>query len=287
MIRRHLSALIPIVVENTGRGERAFDIFSRLLKDRIVMLNGAITDDVAATITAQLLFLEAEDPTAPISMYLNSPGGVVTAGLAIYDTMRYIRPPVATLCLGQAASMGSLLLAAGDKGMRRALPHAKVMLHQPSGGAHGQASDLAIHANEILKTRRTLNDIYVKHTKQDLAEIEYVRPFARRLYASHLGASWSATPSSRRTKPATSASSTRSSTRARTRALFRQAHAKWRPAWLKAARRARKSSMSILAGRLSLKRSSSRIVLTRVRMSGTTTGTFSRRGALAGRSLRA
>lgn len=174
MIRRHLSALIPIVVENTGRGERAFDIFSRLLKDRIVMLNGVITDDVAATITAQLLFLEAEDPTAPISMYLNSPGGVVTAGLAIYDTMRYIRPPVATLCLGQAASMGSLLLAAGDKGMRRALPHAKVMLHQPSGGAHGQASDLAIHANEILKTRRTLNDIYVKHTNQDLAEIERV-----------------------------------------------------------------------------------------------------------------
>ncbi|KAJ8609332.1 hypothetical protein CTAYLR_009115 [Chrysophaeum taylorii] len=156
--RRGLAALIPIVVENTSRGERAFDIFSRLLKERIVMLNGPVTDDVAATITAQLLFLEAEDPSAPIYMYLNSPGGAVTAGLAIYDTMRYVRAPVSTLCLGQAASMGSLLLAAGDRGMRRALPNAK----------------LAIHAEEILRTRRRLNDLYVNHTNQDLADIERV-----------------------------------------------------------------------------------------------------------------
>mmetsp|Transcript_22891 Transcript_22891/g.90793 ORF Transcript_22891/g.90793 Transcript_22891/m.90793 type:complete len:238 (-) Transcript_22891:1103-1816(-) len=171
---RALAALIPMVVEATTRGERAFDIFSRLLKERVVMLSGPVTDDLAATVTAQLLYLEAEDPGAPISLYINSPGGSVTAGLAIYDTMRYIRAPVGTLCLGQAASMGSLLVAAGERGMRQILPNAKVMLHQPSGGVSGQASDLAIHAEEILRTRRTLNDIYVHHTSKDLAEIERV-----------------------------------------------------------------------------------------------------------------
>lgn len=169
-----MSALIPMVVESTNRGERAFDIFSRLLKERIVMLNGPVTDDVAATITAQLLFLESEDPKSEISLYVNSPGGVVTAGMAIYDTMRYISSPVSTLCLGQASSMGSLLLAGGDAGSRRALPNAKIMLHQPSGGYQGQASDLAIHAEEILKTRRNLNRIYSEHTGQDVEEIERV-----------------------------------------------------------------------------------------------------------------
>ena len=169
-----LSGLVPYVIESTNRGERVFDIFSRLLKERIVMLSGPIDDGVATTITAQLLFLEAEDPTAPISMYLNSPGGAVTAGLAIYDTMRYVQSPVRTLCLGQAASMASLLLAAGEPGMRHALPNAKIMLHQPSGGYQGQASDLAIHAEEILRTRKRLNDIYVHHTNRDLKEIETV-----------------------------------------------------------------------------------------------------------------
>mmetsp|Transcript_8764 Transcript_8764/g.12182 ORF Transcript_8764/g.12182 Transcript_8764/m.12182 type:complete len:215 (-) Transcript_8764:1136-1780(-) len=171
---RNFSGLVPIVIESTNRGERAFDIFSRLLKERIIMLSGPVNDSMATTITAQLLFLEAEDPGAPIYMYLNSPGGSVTAGLAIYDTMRYIRTPVSTLCLGQAASMGSLLLTAGDRGMRRALPNSKIMLHQPSGGIQGQASDMAIHAEEIIKTRRRLNEIYSFHTCKDIHDIERV-----------------------------------------------------------------------------------------------------------------
>ena len=171
--KRHLP-MVPMVIERSSRGERAMDIYSRLLKERIVMLNGPVNDDIASIITAQLLFLESEDPTAPISMYINSPGGVVTAGLAIYDTMQYIQPAVGTLCMGQAASMGSLLLAAGEDGMRKCLPNAQVMLHQPSGGAQGQASDIAIVAKEILKTRAKLNDIYVHHTKKPLADVEKV-----------------------------------------------------------------------------------------------------------------
>jgi ATP-dependent Clp protease protease subunit len=166
--------MVPMVIERSSRGERAFDIYSRLLKERIIILNGPVHDELASVVTAQLLFLESEDPTSPISMYINSPGGVVTAGLAIYDTMQYIQPAVATLCMGQAASMGSLLLAAGEDGMRRALPNAQIMLHQPSGGAQGQASDIAIVAKEILKTRAKLNDIYVHHTKKPLADVEKV-----------------------------------------------------------------------------------------------------------------
>ncbi|KAJ2662041.1 ATP-dependent Clp protease proteolytic subunit 2, mitochondrial [Coemansia sp. RSA 1200] len=166
------SSLVPIVIEQSARGERSFDIFSRLLKDRIIMLNGPVNDTLSSLIVAQLLFLEAEDPEKPISMYINSPGGSVTAGLAIYDTMQYVNSPIATLCTGQACSMGSLLLAAGTRGRRSALPHATVMVHQPSGGAAGQASDIAIHAREILKTRERLNRIYVDHTRQDLQVIE-------------------------------------------------------------------------------------------------------------------
>ncbi|KAJ2538587.1 hypothetical protein EV175_006449 [Coemansia sp. RSA 1933] len=166
------SSLVPIVIEQSARGERSFDIFSRLLKDRIIMLNGPVNDTLSSLIVAQLLFLEAEDPDKPISMYINSPGGSVTAGLAIYDTMQYVNNPIATLCTGQACSMGSLLLTAGTKGRRAALPHATVMVHQPSGGAAGQASDIAIHAREILKTRERLNRIYKDHTSQDLAVIE-------------------------------------------------------------------------------------------------------------------
>ncbi|KAH8058447.1 serine-type endopeptidase [Aureococcus anophagefferens] len=162
-----------MVIERSSRGERAFDIYSRLLKERIIILNGPVHDELASVVTAQLLFLESEDPTSPISMYINRPGGVAT-GLAIYDTMQYIQPAVATLCMGQAASMGSLLLAAGADGMRRALPNAQIMLHQPSGGAQGQASDIAIVAKEILKTRAKLNDIYVHHTKKPLADVEKV-----------------------------------------------------------------------------------------------------------------
>ena len=173
LARRSLP-MVPMVIERSSRGERAFDIYSRLLKERIIILNGPVHDELASVVTAQLLFLESEDPTSPISMYINSPGGVVTAGLAIYDTMQYIQPAVATLCMGQAASMGSLLLAAGEDGMRRALPNAQIMLHQPSGGAQGQASDIAIVAKEILKTRAKLNDIYVHHTKQPLADVEKV-----------------------------------------------------------------------------------------------------------------
>lgn len=166
------SGLVPMVVEQSARGERAFDIFSRLLRERIVFLTGAVYDEVAALICAQLLFLESENPAKEISFYINSPGGVVSAGLAIYDTMQYIRSPVSTVCIGQAASMGSLLLCAGAKGKRFALPNARVMVHQPSGGAQGQATDIEIQAREILKLRERLNQIYVKHTGQPLAEIE-------------------------------------------------------------------------------------------------------------------
>ncbi|KAJ2784985.1 hypothetical protein H4R18_000799 [Coemansia javaensis] len=166
------ASLVPIVVEQTARGERSYDIFSRLLRERIVMLNGPVNDGQSSLVVAQLLFLEAEDPDKPISMYINSPGGSVTAGLAIYDTMQYIQCPITTLCTGQACSMGSLLLAAGSKGQRFSLPHSSIMVHQPSGGAEGQASDIAIHAREILKTRERLNRIYAKHTAQALDAIE-------------------------------------------------------------------------------------------------------------------
>lgn len=164
--------LVPIVIEHSPRGERAYDIFSRLLKERIVCINGPIVDDTASLIVAQLLYLESENPQKPIQLYINSPGGVVTAGLAIYDTMQYIRSPVSTLCVGQAASMASLLLAAGASGERRSLPNARVMIHQPSGGASGQASDIAIHAREILDMRSRLNKLYVKHTGASLETIE-------------------------------------------------------------------------------------------------------------------
>ncbi|CDS08142.1 Putative ATP-dependent Clp protease proteolyticsubunit [Lichtheimia ramosa] len=169
----HAQALIPFVVEQTGRGERSYDIFSRLLKERIICLNGQVDDNVASVIVAQLLFLEAENPEKPISLYINSPGGSVTAGMAIYDTMQYIRSPVSTLCNGQACSMGSLLLAAGEPGKRYALPNSSIMIHQPSGGASGQASDIAIHAREILRVRERLNRIFQKHTGiRDLDAIE-------------------------------------------------------------------------------------------------------------------
>ena len=168
----YLSTLVPMVVEQTNRGERAYDIYSRLLKERIVFVTGPIEDHVASLITAQLLFLEAENPKKEISLYINSPGGVVTSGMAIYDTMQFIRPPVATLCIGQAASMGSLLLCAGAKGMRYVLPNARVLLHQPSGGFQGQASDIERHAEDIIKMKRRLNDIYVHHTGQDYATID-------------------------------------------------------------------------------------------------------------------
>ena len=164
--------LVPMVVEQTNRGERAYDIFSRLLKERIIFITGPIEDGMATLVVAQLLFLEAENPKKEISMYINSPGGVVTSGMAIYDTMQFIRPQVATLCIGQAASMGSLLLAAGAPGKRFALPNSRIMVHQPSGGARGQASDIEIQAREILKLRQRLNEVYVKHTGQSLEEIE-------------------------------------------------------------------------------------------------------------------
>jgi len=164
--------LVPIVVEQTGRGERAYDIFSRLLRDRIVFLGSVVTDEIANLITAQLLFLESEDPEKDVHFYINSPGGSVTAGLAIYDTMQYIRPDVSTLCLGQAASMAAWLLAAGAKGKRYALPHARIMLHQPLGGVQGQASDIDIQAREILRLREQLNNILTKHTGQSLQRIE-------------------------------------------------------------------------------------------------------------------
>lgn len=168
----YMSTLVPMVVEQTSRGERAYDIYSRLLKERVIFVTGGVEDYMASLITAQLLFLEAENPKKEISMYINSPGGVVTAGMAIYDTMQYIRPAVSTLCIGQAASMGSLLLSAGEKGMRFALPNARVMVHQPSGGFQGQASDIERHAQEILDMRARLNKIYVTHTGQTLRKIE-------------------------------------------------------------------------------------------------------------------
>ncbi len=168
----YMNTLVPMVVESTNRGERAYDIYSRLLKERIVFLTGPVFDQVGALIAAQLLFLEAENPSKDISFYINSPGGAVTAGLAIYDTMQYIRCDVSTVCIGQAASMGSLLLAAGAPGKRYALPNSRVMVHQPSGGFHGQASDIEIHAREILALRERLNEIYVRHCDQTLENVE-------------------------------------------------------------------------------------------------------------------
>jgi len=167
-----MNYLVPMVVEQTNRGERAFDIYSRLLKERIIFITGPVEDGMSSLVVAQLLYLEADNPKKEISMYINSPGGVVTSGLAIYDTMQFIRPPVATLCTGQAASMGSLLLAAGQKDMRFALPNARIMVHQPSGGFQGQASDIMIHAQEILNVRKRLNEIYVRHTGQPIKKIE-------------------------------------------------------------------------------------------------------------------
>ncbi|MFN0041742.1 MAG: ATP-dependent Clp endopeptidase proteolytic subunit ClpP [Alphaproteobacteria bacterium] len=164
--------LVPMVVEQTNRGERAYDIYSRLLKERIVFLTGPVNDSVASVICAQFLFLESENPNKEISFYVNSPGGIVTSGLAIYDTMQYIRPPVMTLCIGQAASMGALLLCAGAPGKRYSLPNSRIMVHQPSGGFQGQATDIEIHAREILALRQRLNEIFVKHTGQDIAAIE-------------------------------------------------------------------------------------------------------------------
>jgi ATP-dependent Clp protease, protease subunit len=171
-VETYMSTLVPMVVEQTNRGERAYDIYSRLLKERIIFVTGPIEDHVASLITAQLLFLEAENPKKEISMYINSPCGVVTSGMAIYDTMQFVRPPIATLCIGQAASMGSLLLCAGEKGMRYSLPNARILLHQPSGGFQGQASDIERHAEDIIKMKRRLNDVYVHHTGQDYETIE-------------------------------------------------------------------------------------------------------------------
>ena len=166
------NALVPMVVEQSARGERAYDIFSRLLKERIIFLTGPVYDEVSALICAQLLFLESENPSKDISFYINSPGGVVSAGLAIYDTMQYVRSPISTVCIGMAASMGSLLLTAGAKGKRFALPNARIMVHQPSGGAQGQATDIEIQAREILTLRKRLNEIYVRHTGQPIEAIE-------------------------------------------------------------------------------------------------------------------
>ena len=168
----NLSTLIPMVVEQTSRGERSYDIYSRLLKERIIFLTGVVEDNVASLICAQLLFLESENPNKDISFYINSSGGAVTSGLAIYDTMQYIKPDITTVCIGQAASMGSLLLTAGSKNKRYALPHSRIMVHQPSGGVQGQASDIQIHANEILTIRKKLNEIYVLHTGQNIKKIE-------------------------------------------------------------------------------------------------------------------
>ena len=170
-IDTYMNTLVPMVVEQTNRGERAYDIYSRLLKERIVFVTGAVEDHMSSLVTAQLLYLEADNPKKEISMYINSPGGIVTSGMAIYDTMQFIRPSVATLCIGQAASMGSLLLAAGEPGMRYALPHARIMVHQPSGGFQGQASDIERHAQEILSLRERLNGVYAKHTGQSIETI--------------------------------------------------------------------------------------------------------------------
>ena len=168
----YMNTLVPMVVEQTSRGERAYDIYSRLLKERIIFLSGPVHDGMATLICAQLLFLEAENPSKEIAMYINSPGGVVTSGLSIYDTMQYIKPKVSTLVIGQAASMGSLLLTAGEKGMRFSLPNSRVMVHQPSGGYQGQVTDILIHAREVENLKRRLNEIYVKHTGNDYAKVE-------------------------------------------------------------------------------------------------------------------
>ena len=168
----YMNYLVPMVVEQTNRGERAYDIYSRLLKERIIFITGPIEDGMATLVVAQLLFLEAENPKKELSIYINSPGGLVTSGLAIYDTMQFIRPGISTLCIGQAASMGSLLLTAGGSGMRFALPNARIMVHQPSGGFQGQATDIMLHAQEILNLKKRLNEIYVKHTGQSLKKIE-------------------------------------------------------------------------------------------------------------------
>ena len=178
-IREYASSLIPMVVEQSNRGERAYDIYSRLLKERIIFLTGAVTDEVASVLIAQLLFLESENPKKDIFMYINSPGGIVTSGLGVYDTMQYIKPNVSTLCVGQAASMGSLLLSAGTTGMRFALPNSRIMLHQPSGGFSGQATDIEIHAKEILEIKERLNKIYERHTKQ---KVEIIRKTLERDY---------------------------------------------------------------------------------------------------------
>jgi len=167
----YANSLVPMVVEQTNRGERAYDIYSRLLKERIIFLTGPMEDHVASLICAQLLYLESENPSKDIAFYINSPGGVVTSGLSVYDTMRYIKPHVSTVCLGQAASMGSLLLCAGEKGKRFALPNARIMVHQPSGGFQGQASDIEIHAQEILRVRHRLNEVYVEHTGQEIEKV--------------------------------------------------------------------------------------------------------------------
>ena len=171
-IPEHLNTLVPMVVEQSSRGERAYDIYSRLLKERIVFVVGPINDTVASLVTAQLLFLESEDPKKEISLYINSPGGLVTAGLGIYDTIQYIKPDVSTLCIGQAASMGSFLLAAGTKGKRFSLPNSRIMVHQPSAGFQGQATDIEIHANEVLSLKKRLNEIYSNHTNKSVEEIK-------------------------------------------------------------------------------------------------------------------
>ena len=171
-LSEHMSNLVPMVVEQSSKGERAYDIYSRLLKERIIFLTGQINDNVASLVTAQLLFLEAEDPKKEIYLYINSPGGLVTAGLGIYDTMQYVKPDISTLCIGQAASMGSFLLAAGTKGKRFSLPNSRIMVHQPSAGFQGQATDIEIHANEVLSLKKRLNEIYSKHTGKNVDEIK-------------------------------------------------------------------------------------------------------------------
>ena len=171
-LSEHMSNLVPMVVEQSSKGERAYDIYSRLLKERIIFLTGQINDNVASLVTAQLLFLEAEDPKKEIYLYINSPGGLVTAGLGIYDTMQYVKPDISTLCMGQAASMGSFLLAAGTKGKRFSLPNSRIMVHQPSAGFQGQATDIEIHANEVLSLKKRLNEIYSRHTGKSVDEIK-------------------------------------------------------------------------------------------------------------------
>ena len=171
-LSEHMNTLVPMVVEQSNKGERAYDIYSRLLKERIIFLTGQINDNVASLVTAQLLFLEAEDPKKEIYLYINSPGGLVTAGLGIYDTMQYVKPDISTLCIGQAASMGSFLLAAGTKGKRFSLPNSRIMVHQPSAGFQGQATDIEIHAKEVLSLKKRLNEIYSKHTGKNVDEIK-------------------------------------------------------------------------------------------------------------------